>query len=199
MALTLEDFETITAELAAAAANVVTRVQADSEKITAYEQGYQAGWDDAARAEAQDQTRISADFARNLQELSFTFHEARAHVIQAMEPLLNELIGTLLPELVCETLGLKILEELRPLIEAGADSPIELVVAPVSRQALEKQLAEASMASIRLSEETTLAEGQAFLRVGKIERQIDMAGALERITTAVQSLYALNEGKLKHA
>lgn len=199
MSLTLEDFETITADLAASAATLVTPAQAEADRMAAYEQGYQAGWDDAVRAEAQDQSRIGADFAGNLQELSFTFHEARAHVIGAIEPLLNELIGTLLPGLVAETLGLTILEELRPLIEAGTDQTIELVVAPASRPALEKQLAEASAAAVRLTEEPTLAEGQVFLRVGRIERRIDTTGALDRITAAVRSFYALNEGTLKHA
>ena len=36
-------------------------------KLAAYEQGYTAGWDDAAAAQSDDQTRIRADLARNLQ------------------------------------------------------------------------------------------------------------------------------------
>lgn len=200
MALAFEDFEESTqAQPAATGDDAVPKAVVEAERMAAYEQGYKAGWDDAARAEAEDQTRIGADFARNLQDLSFTFHEARAHVLQSMEPLLEELIDTLLPDLVGETLGLRIVEELRPMIEDGADSPIELVVAPQSRAALEKQLADTNTSAIRLSEEPSLAEGQAYLRVGKTERQIDMTGALERISVAIQSLYALNERTLKHA
>lgn len=200
MALTLEEFEDAPPprpELPES--DAVPRQVSESEKAAAYEQGYKAGWDDAARAEAQDQARIGADFARNLQELTFTFHEARAQVIQAMEPLLTELVATLLPELVGETMGLKIIEELRPLVEQGADSPIELVVAPESHPALESQLAATEMPAIRLIAEPSLAEGQAYLRVGKVERQIDLTGALERIAAAIRSLYALNERTLKHA
>jgi len=199
MSVLLEDFETpAPAQQPVKPSDLVPRAVSDADKVVAYEQGYKAGWDDAAHAEADDQERIGADFARNLQELSFTFHEARSHVIQAMEPLLTELIGTLLPQLVSETLGPKIVEELQPLIEQGADSPVELVVAPASRAALERQLADSNMSAIRLTEEPSLAEGQAYLRVGKIERQIDMAGALERISLAIRSLYALNERILDH-
>ena len=199
MTLALEDFKLAPPPPAQGPDEAIPRSQAEAEKVGVYEQGYQAGWDDAAQAEAQDQTRIGADFARNLQELSFTFHEARAHVISAMEPLINELVGKLLPDLVAETLGQQILQELQPLIEQGADSPIEIVVAPQSRAALESQLAENNAAAICLTEEPSLAEGQAFLRVGRMERQIDMTGALERISGAIRSLYALNERTLKHA
>ncbi|MCG6903278.1 MAG: flagellar biosynthesis protein [Rhodobacter sp.] len=199
MPLTLEDFELLTARTDPSENGMIPVVQAETDRMAAYEQGYQAGWDDAASAQAQDQTRIGAEFARTLQELSFTFHEARAHLIQAMEPLFQELISTLLPELVVETLGLRILEELRPLVEDCVDRPVELVIAPASRPALERQLAAANVTAIRLCEEQSLAEGQAYLRVGKAERQIDMAGALDRITSAVNALYALNEGALQHA
>ncbi len=199
MPLLLEDFETVATIQPAVPADMVPKAAAEVEKGAAYEQGYQAGWDDAARAEAQDQERIGADFARNLQELSFTFHEARSHVIKSMEPLLAELIDKLLPELVGETMGLRLVEELRPLIEDGADRPIELVVSPLSRAALERQLSETGYTAVQLTEEPSLAEGQAYLRVGQHEKQIDLTGALERFSQSVRALYALNERTLIHA
>ena len=64
-------------------------------KLAAYEQGYKAGWDDAAAAQSEDQTRIRVDLARNLQQLSFTHQEARAHILKAVEPLLEEMVNRL--------------------------------------------------------------------------------------------------------
>ncbi len=199
MPLSLDDFGVRETPVPAPQAPVQPPAAVESERVAAYEQGYKAGWDDAARAEAENQSRIGAEFARNLQEMSFTFHEARAHVIQAMEPLLLELVGKLLPELVAETLGARILEELRPLVEDRADGPIQVVIAPANRAALERQLEGAGAGAFRLVEEPSLAEGQAYLRVGSAERQVDIAGALERISTAIRSLYDLNERTLKHA
>ncbi len=199
MGLSLEDFDEIAVPQPAATPDVVPRPQAEADKATSYEQGYQAGWDDAARAEAEDQDRIGAEFARNLQELAFTFYEARAHVIQAMEPLLGELLDTILPEIARETLGLKIVEVLTPLIEEAADQPVELVVSPQSRPAIERHLGDLTATPLVLVEETSLADGQAFLRVGRTEQKIDMTGALDQIRDAVASLHALNEGALKHA
>jgi flagellar assembly protein FliH len=196
--LALEDFA-VKSQPSETPAETIPRAMAEAEKVTSYEQGYQAGWDDATRAQTEDQTRIGAEFARNLQELSFTFHEARAHVMQAMEPLLTELVETVLPSLVSETLGQRILDELRPLIEDGADSPVELVVSPSSRSALQQQMDAAKTVAIRLTEEPSLAEGQVYLRIGKIERQIDMSGALANISDAIRALYSVNERTLKHA
>ena len=120
-------------------------------------------------------------------------------MIHSLEPLLTELVGTFLPALVQQTLGERILEELRPLVEDAADTAIELVIAPASRPALERQFAQADLGAIQLTEEPSLAEGQTYLRVGKLERQIDMSAALDRITGAVRALYEMNERTLKHA
>ncbi len=85
---------------------VTTQVSAIEEsKLASYEQGYKAGWDDAAAALAEDQTRIRADLARNLQQLSFTYQEARSHILKAVEPLLEEMVGRLLPDMARETLA----------------------------------------------------------------------------------------------
>mgnify|MGYP003515970463 CR=1 FL=1 len=57
---------------------------ADQEsRLEAYEQGYRAGWEDAAAAHAEDQRRIRVDLARSLQALGFTYQEARAHVLKS--------------------------------------------------------------------------------------------------------------------
>lgn len=197
-ALLFEDFTSPPRPGTQAEDEMLPRAQVEAEKVTAYENGYQAGWDDAAAAQAEDQTRIGAEFARNLQELSFTFHEARAHVIQAMEPLLSGLINTLLPRLVAESLGARIMEELQPYLEQAADSPVELMVAPASRAALEPHMKTVKSVAIRLVEEPTLAEGQAYLRIGKSELQIDLTGALDRISQAMDALYDMNERILKH-
>ena len=70
----------------------------DEAKVASFEQGYSAGWEDAAAAQEGDQTRIRADLARNLQSLAFTFQDARTHVLQAIRPLILEMTTRLLPE-----------------------------------------------------------------------------------------------------
>ncbi|MDJ0627409.1 MAG: flagellar biosynthesis protein [Rhodobacter sp.] len=198
MPLQLEDFDAGTAEPLHVAGQPAMSAITEADRMAAYEKGYQAGWDDAARAEAEDQTRIGTDFARNLQELSFTFHEARAHVIQAMQPLLTQMTGTLLPALVSETLAETVWQELEPLVEECADAPIDLMVAPESRAALEARVPDTAMATLRITEEPSLAPGQVYLRMGRTERKIDLTGAQDRMIQAIDALYAQNERTLKY-
>ncbi|WP_300515660.1 flagellar biosynthesis protein [Aliiroseovarius sp.] len=162
-------------------------------RLEGYESGYQAGWDDATRADSEGQSRIGAEFARNLQDLGFTFHEARSHVMHALEPLLTGMVEKVLPQIISQTVGQTIIEELLPLASDAADTPIEVVICPTSRPALETLLSEASSVPFVLREEDSLAEGQVFLRSGKSEKHLDLTGAVDRIGNAINGLYELNE------
>jgi len=162
-------------------------------RLAGYEAGYQAGWDDAARSETEDQQRIGAEFSRNLKNLEFTFYEARAHVMHALEPLLAGMVEKVLPTLVSTTIGDTIVEELMPLASAAADSPIEIVIAPSCRAALEPLLQGAVAVSFTIVEEPSLPEGQVFLRSGDTEKHLDLDSAVARIGTAITDLYELKE------
>ena len=198
MPLTLEDFSDASLASFGQPQDAVSSQQAEAAKATAYEQGYKAGWDDAIEAESESQSRIGAEFARHLQEMSFSFHEARTHVIQGMESLLQELLSTFLPALIRETMGQRILETLEPLVAECADSAVQIAVAPGCQSALEPHLSEAGIAMIQLIEEPSLSEGQAFLRLGENERKIDLTDAIETVSQSINSMYQLNERALKH-
>ena len=199
MSLMLEDFEIVPTPPSAILPEQVSKINAEAEKMSAYEQGYQAGWDDAVQAQLRDQARISADFARNLQDLSFTFFEARTHVIQSMEPLMMQMLETVFPSLMAEALGGRLIDEMSEMVAQSADNPIELLISPISRPALETLMQGSEIPAFRIKEEPTLAEGQAFLRMGHVERQIDLSTVTERMTTAIRSLFLLNQRNLKHA
>ncbi|WP_321367266.1 flagellar biosynthesis protein [uncultured Celeribacter sp.] len=170
----------------------------EANRMAAYEQGYKAGWDDATRAEGEDQSRIGAEFARNLQDLGFTFHEARSHVMKALEPLLTEMVSKVLPNLVNETLGQTILEELLPMAENASDAPIQIVVSPASRPAIQRLIDDSLTIPLDIIEEPSLAEGQVYLRMGELEKKIDMDAAVDKIGKAINAVYALNEEAMKH-
>lgn len=171
---------------------------AEAERLAAYEQGYRAGWDDAARAEAETQDRIGAEFARSLQEIGFTFHEARAQVIAAMEPLLAQMVGTLLPGLAEEALLHTIRETMGQMIAEAGDAPLELVVAPSDRAAAETRLRPEAAISLAVIEDAALAPGQAQLRTGRVERHVDLSGALARIQASVRDFQRLSERTSEH-
>jgi flagellar assembly protein FliH len=160
-------------------------------KLAAYEQGYSAGWEDATAAQADDRNRVSADLARNLQSLAFTYHEARSHVLKAVEPLLREVVGRLLPAIARDSLAPVVLEALMPLAEGLAETPITLVMNPAARTAIEDLLNKATGLPLDLVEEPSLGEGQVYLKLGDAEREVNLDRAVADISAAVRGFFDL--------
>jgi len=173
---------------------VVTQLGAIEEaKLAAYEQGYKAGWDDAAAAQSEDQTRIRSDLARNLQQLSFTYQEARSHILKALEPLLEQMVNRLLPETARETLAPMVLEQVMPMAEELTDQPVTLVLNPAVRSAVESLIEQATGLPMRIEEEPTLPEGQVYIRLGGAEAQVDLTRVTADIAAAVRGFFSLSE------
>ncbi|MEH7830270.1 flagellar biosynthesis protein [Gemmobacter denitrificans] len=162
-------------------------------RLAAYEQGYSAGWEDAANAQSEEQGRLRADLAHNIQALGFTFQEARGHVLRALAPLLQDMVGRLLPEMAREALAPTVLEILMPLAEQMADAPVTIVLNPASRAPVEALLEQATGLPVTIVEEPSLAEGQVFLRLGETETRVDLDRATNQLAAAVRGFFGLSE------
>ncbi len=190
MALKLEVFDTDD-KPSKAQTVVLDRVALEDEKLASYDKGYSAGWEDAVAAQSDDQTRMRADLARNLQTLGFTYHEARSHILKAIEPLMLEIVLRLLPEIARDTLAPFVLETLMPLAEGLGDAPVTLVINPASRPAVEALLEQATGLPIIVQEEPTLGEGQVYLKLGAVETEVDLDRATADIAAAVRGFFDL--------
>lgn len=178
---------------------VVTDVSSmEDARLQAYEQGYSAGWEDATAAQSDDQARIRADLARNIQSLGFTFHEARVHVLKAIAPLMQDIALHLLPVLAREALASAVLDKLMPLAEQAAEAPISLVLNPAARPAVTALLEQATGLPLSIVEEPTLGEGQAYLRLGDSETRIDLDRAVAEITAAIHDFFATISKDMPH-
>ncbi|MCR8724352.1 flagellar biosynthesis protein [Frigidibacter sp. ROC022] len=166
--------------------------------VEAYERGYRAGWDDSEAKTQAARDAVGAELARNIQELGFTYHEARAHVMSGIEPLLEALLGKVLPQLVAETLGPAILEELRAVAETAADRPVTILVSPASHDTVAGFLAEATALPFELVSEPTLGEWQVCFRLGDHERQLDLGEVLDRIMARFRAFSDQNQRVLNH-
>jgi flagellar assembly protein FliH len=191
MPLRLEVFA-VEARAPSGAATVVTDAAALEEaRLAAYEQGYAAGWDDAAGAAAKDDQKLAADLGRHLQTLGFTYHEARAHVLCALEPLLEAVVARILPAVAREAIGAVVAETLRPLAAQAALVPVRLAVHPAARPGVERALATEAALPLTLVEDAALSPAEARLTLGEAERHIDLDGAVAAIALAVADFFAL--------
>jgi flagellar assembly protein FliH len=190
-ALRLEVFDSVAAG-DGAPQPLVEASALDEAKVAAFEQGYSAGWEDAAAAQEGDQSRIRADLARNLQSLAFTFQDARTHVLQAIRPLILEMATRLLPEVAREALAPAVLEAVMPLADDLADAPLTLVLNPAVRDRVETLLAQATGLPMQVEEEPSLGEGQVYIRLGPSETKVDLTQATDDIATAVRGFFNLS-------
>ncbi|WP_432450531.1 flagellar biosynthesis protein [Aliiroseovarius marinus] len=200
--LTLEDFGTTPAEPQQTElgqpVQSIDPAELEGKRLEGYEAGYKAGWDDATRSMTQEAERVEAEFARNLEDLGFTFQEARSHVLSSLEPLLNAMVNVVLPNVVQDAIAQVVAEEIVPMAATAADNPIQVLVAPGIRGALEQLLESSTNVPFELIEQATLPEGQIYLRSPVSEKQIDMSGVLDRMRDAVGALYDINEKAFNH-
>ncbi len=193
-----EDFGAISQGARGADPSLPADGAGNENRVAAFEQGYKAGWDDAAKAQSTERETISADLASNLQELSFTYSEVRMQMLKAMEPLLKEMVDTVLPQIAAKNLGAMILQELKEALHGQAEVPVQIIIAPSNRASLDAVLPDEPGFPLEIRDEPTLGEGQVFMRVGKIEKQIDLMEVLDRASTAVNGFFELTERAMAH-
>jgi flagellar assembly protein FliH len=163
-----------------------TALAMEEARIAAFEQGYSAGWEDAVAAQSDDQTRIRADLSRHLQALSFTYQEARLHLLRSLEPLLVEVATQILPPVAREAIGPVILEALHDASSALTGAAIGVRISPADRACVEPLLASAGF-PVDLRDEPSLAEGQAYLSWPGVEVRVDLAKARDDILSALRA------------
>ena len=159
----------------------------EAERLAAYENGYRSGWDDCLAAERETTARISAELARNLSDLGFTYHEARTQLLAETEAFLEELFRTVLPRTVGTAVARMMTDDLLEMMSASLDVPVELVVAPADTAAVAGLLGDTSAMPVTIVEEPSLAEGQAHLRFGTTERAYDLSDLSARLLDALAS------------
>ncbi len=192
----LENFEQIADVAPAVGSAVTTDAKLESLRLSAFEEGYRAGWDDAVKAQSDDRTRISSGFGQHLQDLSFTYHEAYGHVMNAMAPLLDEIVKAVLPKLAQQTFAQHISDQLQSMAKQIGNLEVIVAVAPQNREAVRPLLDESYGFPIRLVEDDTLAEEQADIRFGETERQLDLNALLHSVAEAVSAFTHDNRRKV---
>ncbi|MGX0877460.1 flagellar biosynthesis/type III secretory pathway protein FliH [Roseovarius sp. MBR-154] len=184
----LEDF----GESLRGAAISITDISLEEERLAAFETGYQAGWDDAVKSQKEDERRIAADLAQNLQDLTFTYEEAYAAVLNALHPLLEQMVATVLPPLSQDTLAPRLAEILQEKALDHGRQPIVIAAAPGDMTRMETLIETLPGLDIALAEDDTLAPGQIFLRFGETEEEINLDSVLRAIEHAVSGFFQEN-------
>jgi len=164
-----------------------------------YDRGYQAGWDDAIRSVEDTQTHIDAELGRNLEALSFTFHEAQRQVCLSLEGLVSALLTQVLPPLYHEHVPHLIERVLLPAVEQAGHVTAELTCAPQDLEQVNELIARHGHLPISVRPEPSLARHQLRLELGNTCHELDADQLLSDLRTAMETLFSDQRKGLAHA
>lgn len=177
---------------------VLSDATLEEHQLEAFEQGYQAGWDDSARAHAEDNARVSEDLAATLQQLSFTFHDAQAQVLKSLRPLFHQIATTMLPELAHATLPQLVAEQLTALATDQQGESLVLTVSEADRSSIESVMREYDSYSIQVVTNPSFGPGQVEISAGREERSIDLSRVVADVADALDAFGNQAERKATH-
>ena len=189
MALSLEVFATD--PMAAPDRIVLDQIAFAREQLSSYENGYRAGWEEASATRTALAALSKNDLSQHLQKLSFTYHEAQAHVLAALHPLLLQVVGQIMPQIAREALAPMVVEMLIPLADRLGQAPVILRVNPAAQEALLSAIEANTSLPIQITPDPTLGEGQVHLQLGTAEAELDLDKATADIATAVRGFFDL--------
>lgn len=168
----------------------MTEVLLEEERLAAFEKGYQAGWDDSAKAQSETSAHVSADLAQNLKDLSFTYHEAYAGMLKGLRPLIQQMVEAVLPRIAHDTLGLQVSEILQDLNESHGRLPVHILAAPDSLGPIRQLVEPITDLPVTLDDDESLTSGQVRIEFGQVaERDIDVPRVLQGISEAITAYF----------
>jgi len=192
----LEVFETLTDP---AAPQVLTPEQIEEIRLNAYERGYNAGWDDAGKQAAEEDGARRAEVERQLQELSFTYHEVRGHLLRALHPVFDAILGSVVPAAARASVTALAIEQLLALAGNAADAPVTLRVAPGTRDEFKAALDGLVVPPLTIVECETVAPMQAMIGFDTQATQIDLDTVTHELRAAIDRFYLIQTQEVSHA
>jgi len=170
----------------------------DDARLDSFEAGYQAGWDDAVKAQGDTDAKLTEEFVQSIQDMSFTYHEAYRKLSVGMKPVMAAIVTTLLPKVAEQAVGLQIMDQLTELMANESNTLLEIAVAPEKRQLVEQLLSNQVAVPFTVTEETALSSGQIYLRAADAEREINLDAVFEGISTAIDAFFHTAEQETNH-
>lgn len=156
-------------------------------KLESFEKGYSAGWDDAVDAKDKETSRISAMLASSLEDLNFTYHEAQTQLIENLDPMFKVLTSVVLPDTMAATFGHHIVDHLTDMAKDQMSEPMDIVVGGGEAASLRALIGDNFPVDVNVREDAFFAEGQAQLRVGQSERELNSEALVENIRDSVDA------------
>ena len=173
--------------------------QVEDIRLNAYEHGYGAGWDDGGQQGESEDAAHRAEIRRQVEQISFGYHEARAHVLNALNPLLTAVFDIVLPEVSRAAIVPLVIDQLLPLAHGAAEEPLVLTVPQGMRARFEAAFEGLVLPPLTLNESAELADAQAVISQGESQSHVDLTQATDSARMALERFYQFQNEDSKHA
>jgi flagellar assembly protein FliH len=178
--------------------SLLSESELEEVRLRAFEQGYKAGWDDAFKAQSNDQGRILSTLGRNLEDLSFTYQEALAHLNATIAPVLSAIVDRVLPAVFRDSVGHMIIQEAEGMIRDRTGKPVVIAVPQGVAETIRPLLDAGLAMPIVVEEDATLLDQQAMLRFGETEKEVDVARLIHEAQEIVGTFAYAAQKELAH-
>lgn len=172
----------------------IAAAEAEETKLVAFEQGYSAGWEDAIAAQSENTRVATQEFAKTISDISFTYHEAVAHVQKELIPVLDAILTQIVPQtLDASFIGL-VIEKLNDIALERAEVPVLVTCSPYRRVLLEQTLSGIAGVKVRLMTDPAFAQDAVSLGFDESESHMDLSDIAEHLVREVEA-YSHSLGK----
>ncbi len=193
--LHLESFET---EAEQAARVVMTVEEAEEARLAAFEQGYSAGWEDCATTREAEDARLRSAVGQSVQQMSFTYHEARHHLLESLHPLVEAMMAKVLPVAARAALPQIVADQAQEIARGMTDIPLTVTANPSCIPAINDLMSDRAGLPLNFNADPDLTEGQAYLKFSDGETRIDLDEVIAKISSAIDSYFSANPEETSH-
>jgi hypothetical protein len=158
-----------------------------------YDAGYQEGFAAASAASQVDQNALQQELVQTISELGFGYAEARAQLLESLEPLFSAVAQKLLPQVGHDTFGHLLIEAVCDAAVLDAENTPVLHIHPTQRNSIVKLVEEHAL-DIKVCDDPDLTAHAAWIRHENKETCLDVDSLLAKISTALNAVPA---GQLK--
>lgn len=174
----------------------MTAEEMEDLKLQAFESGYQAGWDDAVKAQSDSVTYVSSELGASLQSASFEYHELRATMNASVQSIMAEVVMTILPMVAQASLGAHIREIIASAVRDSLDRTVHVAVAPSSEDAVRAALKSDLPKPFELVCDPMMSPNQIILQLGETETEVNLDKTVADIATAVTNYFEIEKAEV---
>jgi len=168
----------------------ISQVMLEEERLSSFEQGYQAGWDDSLQASGSAEKEVMENISKALLDLSSSRSEIYAQLMTSMRPLIGNLIDSVLPVILRASLGVQIKSLIEDYIDRNECSEITISVAQDKADVVSMIEPHVGDLPVRFNQVAEIEASQVRISFsGTDEQEIDVEHLLNQIKQSVDQFF----------